>query len=200
MEGYSHREFWRLEDAYPYFRDSVLTNYVLPFNNFPVPIETGQVFVIRYTRLDNSYQYGFYRSSGLIWNDLESTQEFVVSEMPSWVVVADYAELQVLYAMQVLGLDFDFTSEVNFFNGGLSLPLNAHGEIDRAIFTNPEYGWGGTEVGEFFIGVWWGDGDPAHGTVTLNLGIGEERSLTVVLQVDASAVIQLMYGMASADR
>jgi hypothetical protein len=71
------REFWRLEDAYEHFKDSHLTGIVLPFDNYPMPIEVGQVFVMDIHFADNTVERQFFRASGHYWNNRPSTQEFI---------------------------------------------------------------------------------------------------------------------------
>jgi len=70
------REFWRLENAYEYFRDNPLTGNVLPFHNFPMYVEVGQVFIMDIHLADGTVDRGYYRASGHYWNNLRSTQEF----------------------------------------------------------------------------------------------------------------------------
>lgn len=76
--NYKCREFWRLENAYADFKNMPKTQDVLPYNNYPMLIEEGQVFVIDYTKTDNSTERKYYRSDGRIWNDLPSTEEFTI--------------------------------------------------------------------------------------------------------------------------
>jgi len=71
------RSFWRLENAYEYFYDSPLTGNGLPFNNFPIHVEVGQVFVVDTHFEDGTVIREFYRADGHYWNDLPSTQEFI---------------------------------------------------------------------------------------------------------------------------
>ncbi len=78
FEDYAHREFWRLENAYDDFMDNPKTGDVLPYNNYPMMIATGQVFVIDYTKTDGSVIRMYYRSDGVVWNDMPSTEEFIV--------------------------------------------------------------------------------------------------------------------------
>ncbi|MBU3810326.1 MAG: hypothetical protein H9893_01535 [Candidatus Niameybacter stercoravium] len=74
----TYREFWRLENAYEDFKNSPKTQEVLPYNNYPMLIETGQVFVIDYAKTDGSVIRKYYRSDGYIWNNMPSTQAFTV--------------------------------------------------------------------------------------------------------------------------
>ncbi len=76
FKDYASREFWRLENAYNDFKDSSKTGDVLPYDNYPMQIETGQVFVIDYTKTDGSVIRGYYRSDGYVWNGAPSTEEF----------------------------------------------------------------------------------------------------------------------------
>ena len=75
---YRQREFWRLEDAYEDFASCPLTGEVLPYNNYPMQIEEGQVYVIDYTETDGTVERRYYRTDGLIWNNLPTTQAFSV--------------------------------------------------------------------------------------------------------------------------
>ncbi|MEW9124896.1 MAG: hypothetical protein AB2421_19445 [Thermotaleaceae bacterium] len=78
FEDYAYREFWRLENAYDDFMDRPKAGDVLPYNNYPMLIETGQVFVIDYTKADGSVIRMYYRSDGYVWNNTPSTEEFKV--------------------------------------------------------------------------------------------------------------------------
>ncbi len=73
---YQYREFWRLENAYDDFKDNSKTGNVLPYNNYPMEIETGQIFVIDYTKADGSVEREYYRSDGNTWQGLPATEEF----------------------------------------------------------------------------------------------------------------------------
>lgn len=76
FKDYASREFWRLENAYEDFRNNPKTGDVLPYNEYPMLVEDGQVFVIDYTKIDGSYYRTYYRSDGYIWNNMPSTEEF----------------------------------------------------------------------------------------------------------------------------
>lgn len=78
FKDYSYREFWRLESAYEYFKDNEKTGNVLPYDNYPMMIETGEVFVIDHTKTDGSVERGYYRSDGYMWNGMPSTEEFTI--------------------------------------------------------------------------------------------------------------------------
>ncbi len=76
FEGYVCREFWRLEDAYEVFKDMPTIGDVLPYDNYPMLIETGQVFVIDYTKTDGSITRMYYRSDGNEWDGSLTTEGF----------------------------------------------------------------------------------------------------------------------------
>ncbi|BAL01739.1 hypothetical protein OBV_45400 [Oscillibacter valericigenes Sjm18-20] len=73
------REFWRLENAYGDLKAQPKTGDVLPYNDFPMLVETGQVFMIDYTQTDGSVTRHYYRSDGYVWSGKPSTEEFSVS-------------------------------------------------------------------------------------------------------------------------
>ena len=75
---YLFREYWRLENAYDDFKDCPITGNVLPYDNYPMAIEAGQVFVIDFTKTDGSVERVYFRSDGNTWNNLPSTGEFAI--------------------------------------------------------------------------------------------------------------------------
>ena len=77
---YVSREFWRLENAYNDFKDKPKTGDVLPYNNYPMAIETGQVFVIDYEKKDGSIERSYQRSDGGVWQGSTTTEEFAIDE------------------------------------------------------------------------------------------------------------------------
>ncbi|KAB3530927.1 hypothetical protein F8154_13485 [Alkaliphilus pronyensis] len=77
-KDYAYREFWRLENAYDDFMDRPKTGYVLPYDNYPMLVETGQIFVIDYTKTDGSVMRMYYRSDGYVWNNKTLTEGFIV--------------------------------------------------------------------------------------------------------------------------
>ena len=77
---YQYREFWRLENAYNDFKDCPTTGNVLPYNNYPMEIEKGQVFVIEYTKADGSVIREYHRADGNTWQGSLVTEEFSIEE------------------------------------------------------------------------------------------------------------------------
>lgn len=77
FKDFNYREFWRLENAYDDFSKAVKTGDVLPYDNYPMTIETGQVIVIDYTKTDGTSIRKHYISDGKIWRNRPSTEEFI---------------------------------------------------------------------------------------------------------------------------
>lgn len=77
---YQFREFWRLEGAYDDFRDKPVTGNVLPYDNYPLEIQTGQVFVIQYTKTDGTVITEYHRSDGNKWRGSPATEEFLIDD------------------------------------------------------------------------------------------------------------------------
>ena len=78
LPQYSHREFYRLENTYELCRHLPLTGNVLPYGNYPMPIEKGQVFLIVMTLQDGSQQYEYHRSDGHLWQNQPVTSQFLL--------------------------------------------------------------------------------------------------------------------------
>ncbi len=75
---YQYREFRRLENAYDDFKDKKKNGNVLPYDNYPMVIEEGQVFVIDYLKTDGTVLREFYRSDGNTWNGAPVTEQFIM--------------------------------------------------------------------------------------------------------------------------
>ena len=59
------------------FADAMLTDDVLPYNNYPIEVEVGQVFAIEMIRSDTgASEWFYYRSDGTTWNGLPTTVGF----------------------------------------------------------------------------------------------------------------------------
>lgn len=71
------RKFWLIEDAYEHFRESSLTGQVLPYDNIPMDVKTGQVFVVDFHYADGSVERLYFRASGgYYWQFRPSVPEF----------------------------------------------------------------------------------------------------------------------------
>lgn len=76
LPQYRSRSFWRLENAYGDFQNAPVLDDFLPYNNYPMQVQTGQVFALLYVLADGSEQWMYYRSDGKTWNGLPVTQQF----------------------------------------------------------------------------------------------------------------------------
>jgi len=77
-EKYSQRQFWRLENAYTDFKNAPTYDNILTYDQYPMLIKTGQIFLVEYTRKDNSsVERQFFRSDGNEWNGELFTHQFI---------------------------------------------------------------------------------------------------------------------------
>lgn len=76
VQDFSYREFWRLENAYDDLKNRPRTGDVLPYNNYPMLIETEQVFILELGKTDGSVVRAYYRSDGNQWEGMAVTEEF----------------------------------------------------------------------------------------------------------------------------
>jgi hypothetical protein len=77
---YTHRSFWRIENAYEDFKNNRRTRDILPFDNYPLRVimDTGQVYLVAYTEPNGNIVVKLYSSDGEMWNGIPVTSEFVV--------------------------------------------------------------------------------------------------------------------------
>jgi len=91
MEQWHHvylkREFWRLDDVYEDFKNHPKTGSWLPFDNYPMPVEIGQVFAIRYTDKAGDSRMEYLRSDGNKSDELEITETFIVRKFSKYDLV-----------------------------------------------------------------------------------------------------------------
>lgn len=74
---YLARVFWRLEEGTPEdFKDARIIGTVLPYDNFPVPVEDGQVFVVDYITFTGGTARYYFRADGTIWQGEAVTAAF----------------------------------------------------------------------------------------------------------------------------
>ncbi|MDE7252875.1 MAG: hypothetical protein K2O32_08035 [Acetatifactor sp.] len=79
LPDYQYREFWQLENAYDDFKGKPATGNVLPYNNYPMEIEIGQIYVIDYMKADGSVVREYHRSDGNTWQGYFVTEEFLIA-------------------------------------------------------------------------------------------------------------------------
>lgn len=78
LKEYEFREIWRLEEAYDDFKDSPKTGNILPYDDYPMPIEESQVLVIDSTKTDGSVIREYHISDGYASKYGPSTEEFTL--------------------------------------------------------------------------------------------------------------------------
>lgn len=78
FRDYTARAFWRIEDAYADFAQCPTNGNVLPYDNYPMQIEVGQVFLTEYTKADGSVERYYFRSDGNDWEGQKTTEEFTL--------------------------------------------------------------------------------------------------------------------------
>lgn len=78
LPDYQCREFWRLENAYDDFKDCPTTANVLPYDNYPMEIDVGQIFMIKYTKVDGTVITEYHKSDGHTWRGELATEEFSI--------------------------------------------------------------------------------------------------------------------------
>lgn len=76
LPAFQSREFWCLENAYDDFKDNPVTGNVLPYNNYPMKMEEGKIYVIDYSKVDGSVIREYHRSAGNMWRGSLVTEEF----------------------------------------------------------------------------------------------------------------------------
>lgn len=76
LPQYQSRTFWLIQEAYGDVQSLPLTGEVLPYNNFPWPVQEGEVFAVDYLLTDGSAQRRFYRADGTSWQDMPTTLGF----------------------------------------------------------------------------------------------------------------------------
>jgi hypothetical protein len=80
LPGYKRRDVWRIEDAYEDFKDVPTTGNVLPYYNYPMSIEDGQVFKVVYTMESGKTFTEYHRCDGNEWNGNLTTEQIELSE------------------------------------------------------------------------------------------------------------------------
>lgn len=78
FKGFLCREFWQLDSAYEAFKDFAKSGDWLPESNYPMHIEPGEVYVIDYTKTDNTKMRLYYISEGKIRNEQLITENISV--------------------------------------------------------------------------------------------------------------------------
>lgn len=78
FQDFLYREFWRLENAYGHLKNNTKTGDVLPYSNYIMNVEVGQVYIVEYTKKDKTKIRLYYISSGAVWNGQPATENIIV--------------------------------------------------------------------------------------------------------------------------
>ena len=73
---YVSRCYWHVKDAYEDFKNNPLTGNWLPDNDYPMEIQQGEVYAIRYTMSDGSVHMEYMRTDGNVWDGMMLSEEF----------------------------------------------------------------------------------------------------------------------------
>ena len=73
---YVSRCYWHVKDAYEDFKNNPLTGNGLPDNDYPMEIQQGEVYAIRYTMSDGSVHMEYMRTDGNVWDGMMLSEEF----------------------------------------------------------------------------------------------------------------------------
>ena len=76
---FSHREFWKLNDAFEDFTTAKTTGNVLPLDNYPMNLELNHIYIVDYTKKDGSIIREVHRYDGYEWNGQQSTQQIDIN-------------------------------------------------------------------------------------------------------------------------
>ena len=77
---YKCRRFWRLENAYTIFQNYPTNDDVLPYNNYPMLVETGNVYVVEYETTDGEISRNYYRADGNTYQGMPTTNGVNIPE------------------------------------------------------------------------------------------------------------------------
>ncbi len=78
FKDYDYKRIWRIENAYDEFKDYDLNEDVLPYNNYPMSLDVGEVYKVELTLTNGETLSLFYRSDGTKWRNMDTTVGFDV--------------------------------------------------------------------------------------------------------------------------
>lgn len=73
---YQSRTFWLIQDAYQDVKSLPISGEILPYDNYPADLETGQVFAVDYRKTDGTAERRYYRADGTLWEGKPATAAF----------------------------------------------------------------------------------------------------------------------------
>ena len=78
LPEYRCRRFWRLENAYASFQNYPTDGDILPYNNYPMLVEPGNVYLVEYETTAGETIQRCYRADGNTWQGLPATEGIVI--------------------------------------------------------------------------------------------------------------------------
>ncbi len=75
-QKFKWRETWRVENAYEVFKNAELSNDMVPYYNYPMQIQEGQVFIVDIMTPEGKVERYYYRSDGEKWENQPATTGF----------------------------------------------------------------------------------------------------------------------------
>ena len=156
VSDFKSREFWLLPDAYDDFLGCSYTGNALPQSNYPVPLESGQFFVIEYTRKDGSTKTEYHICTGDEHGGMIITREIILDSKVNNYVARDTFNIKgVDYKAKSLGkYDLSAYSEKNQSREFWLLP-DAYDDFAGCSITGnmlPQSNYPVTlESGQFFV-------------------------------------------------
>ena len=71
------RRYWHVHDAYEDFKSKPLSGNWLPDNNYPMEIQTGEVYAILYTLTDGTTRMEYLRTDGNVFDGMMLSEQFI---------------------------------------------------------------------------------------------------------------------------
>ena len=78
LKNFKSREFWRVESGFDDMRNRPKNGNVLPYDNYPMTVQKGQLYVIDYTLDNGKTERRYYLSLGRVWQGKDATEEVVI--------------------------------------------------------------------------------------------------------------------------
>lgn len=78
LKNFKYREFWRAEDGFDDLKGRPKNGDVLPYDNYPMAVQKGQLYIIDYTLSTGGTERRYYLSLGRVWNGKDVTEEIIL--------------------------------------------------------------------------------------------------------------------------
>ena len=78
LPRFIYRDFYRIKNAYEDFSNKKKNSNVLSYNNYPLQVQTKDVFMIEFCLADGSLERQFYRSDDITCSGMPVTEQFLL--------------------------------------------------------------------------------------------------------------------------